>query len=94
MPSKQPLPSSEVLELAKRAAGLRQLRYRRHAHLRMAQRNVSDVDVELAVLSCTRATWRAKEENWKLSGGRDFDGDDLSLGIAVDGATVWICTVF
>jgi len=85
---------AEALAVARVAASLRLLFFSRHAEERMGQRRVRARDVSRAILSTKHATWRAKEGNWKFSGGRDVDGEDLDVGVAFEGTTVRICTVF
>jgi hypothetical protein len=71
------------------AAG--RISYSRHARERMVERNVRAQDVRAALQSASRCTatdggkWRA--------GGKDLDGDDLDLIVALESGVV-VVTVF
>jgi len=73
-----PMSAQAALAAAKAAASLRQLRHSIHASRdRMPERGVQAHDVACAIQSATQATWRPSDESWKLSGGKDLDGDLL-----------------
>ncbi len=50
-----------------KAAKLRQLEYTMHARDRMPERRVQARDVQNAVVTATRATWRDEDRSWKLT---------------------------
>lgn len=84
--------SADALRTIQGHAAVGNIRYTRHAEERMVQRNVSRGDVRSALVTATAA---AVGENgaWKVTGGADLDGDDLTVVVAIDGAAV-IVTVF
>ncbi len=57
----------------------------------MAERNVTRHDERSSLVTATRVA--ATGDAWKVTGGVDADGDDLTVVVAIDGAAV-IVTVF
>lgn len=94
MPSHE-LEPNEALATAKGAAERNQLQYTKHAQFdRMPQRRVQARDVKSAILTSKKATWRNEDKSWKLTGGRDFDGESLDVAIAIEANVVRVVTVF
>jgi hypothetical protein len=60
----------------------------------MPNRCVQARDVKSAVTSATGAQWKVKDQSWKLTGGTDFDGDQLDVAVTIDGTYVCVVTVF
>jgi hypothetical protein len=89
------LTPAEVLEQAKGAARLRQIRVDKvlHARDRSTERNVQSEDIRAAVLSSTSAEWSPAKRTWRLRGGKDLDGDALDVVLAVDENTFRVITV-
>jgi hypothetical protein len=75
------VPSSrqEALNEAKRAAIQRDVRFSRHARERMQERAAGVVDVYEAMWTATSAIQQPPRDKWKLTGGRDRDGDGLDV---------------
>lgn len=82
-----------ALEAARTAAKLRQLDYTIHARERMPERRVQARDVQNAVLTATHATWRPDDRSWKVTGGKDLDGDSLDVAVVIGGNRVRVITV-
>lgn len=72
----------EVLEQAKAAASRGLVGYSRHAHDRMNERGARAEDVLLAMKEATGATLK-DNGTWRLSGGTDWDGDELDVVLDV-----------
>ena len=72
------------------AAG--RIAYSRHADARMQERGVSRHDCRRALATATRAASQANE-TWRVTGGRDVDGDDLTVVVAIEGG-VLVVTVY
>jgi len=64
-----------------------------HAGLRMKERRATDLDVRMALLTATDALHQTGRSNWRLEGGVDTDGDELTL-ICDLGADVIVVTLF
>jgi hypothetical protein len=60
----------------------------------MQQRAAQTLDVCEAVLSATEANWSEEEGTWKLTGGKDLDGDVLDVVVVIAGNEVSVVTVF
>ena len=56
------------------------------------KRGVQVVDLYQAIRTAKEATWSDKERTWRLKGGTDTDGEDLTVVVAFDPARV--VTVF
>ncbi|MEZ4405139.1 MAG: DUF4258 domain-containing protein [Polyangiales bacterium] len=67
------------------------MRYTRHAEARMVELNVTHHDVRSSLITATKAARRG--DAWKVTGGVDADGDDLTVVVVIDSAAV-IVTVF
>lgn len=65
----------------------------RHANQRMNNRGASELDVRKALLTATAAIRQADRDNWRVEGGVDTDGDDLTL-ICDIGVDVIVVTLF
>ena len=83
----------EALERAREAAHLRRLVFLQHAQQRMRERNVRAHDVRSAIETSGEPMWRDDEQTWRFE-GRDVDGDDLAVALAIDGTNVRVVTVF
>jgi hypothetical protein len=88
------MPPAEALERAKAAARVWQVRWRRHSAARSVQRNAQAADIREAILTARTAVWRAEEDTWRLEGGRDLDGDNLTVVVAIEGNEVRLITEF
>ncbi|MBA3841196.1 MAG: hypothetical protein H0X39_00995 [Actinobacteria bacterium] len=64
-----------------------------HAIERMRDRKVKGRDLFSAIASATNAAYQAERDNWKVTGGIDADGDDLTLIVAIK-ANLIIVTIF
>lgn len=65
----------------------------RHANQRMNNRGASEPDVRKALLTATAAIRQADRDNWRVEGGVDTDGDDLTLTCDI-GVDVIVVTLF
>ena len=81
--------------MARAAARLRQLRFADpHAYERMQERGATQSDVAEAIRTATSAEPSADGPNrWRVRGGSDWDGDPLSVVIAIDGNMVTVITL-
>lgn len=59
----------------------------------MRERGATPADVKRALLTASRATWQPDHQTWKVAGGTDRDGDDLTLAVVVE-ADVVVVTLF
>ena len=76
-----PREPADVLRDASEAARLGQVFLTRHAEERMDERCVTIDDVLAALETATAAKWDAEKETWRVTGGRDLDGDELRVVI-------------
>jgi hypothetical protein len=65
----------------------------RHANQRMNDRGTTEPDVRKALLTATAAIHQADRDNWRVEGGVDTDGDDLTLVCDI-GVDVIVVTLF
>jgi hypothetical protein len=84
---------AEALEEIQRLAGLGRVVYTKHARDRMSDRGATARDVRKALLSATDATYQADRQNYRVSGGTDTDGDDLTVIVDLE-ADVIVVTIF
>jgi hypothetical protein len=85
--------SEGVIDECRMAGRLDQFRLSGHAQQRCAERGVGRNDVKQALVSCENADWQEEQKTWKITGGRDLDGDALTLAVAVQHGVV-VVTVF
>lgn len=86
--------AAEILADAKRAAGLGQVRLTRHAEQRMDERCITVGDVLSALKSARQARYQPDRGTWKLTGGKDIDGDDTDVVIEMPNPNVVVVSVF
>jgi len=84
---------AKALAQIQRLARLDQVVITSHARRRMAERDVTELDVWMALLTATAAFPQSDLDNWRVEGGRDVDGDDLTLICDLD-ADVIVVTLF
>ncbi|MCX5744645.1 MAG: DUF4258 domain-containing protein [Proteobacteria bacterium] len=65
----------------------------RHARDRLAERGASVRDLVAALLGATQASWQVDRANWRVSGGRDLDGDEMTVIVDLV-ADVIVVTIF
>ena len=93
-PSREQEDAEAVLRAVKDAARLGQLRFTNHGRERMGERSAQARDVKCAAASAVSAEWSDEHASWKITGGKDFDGDSLDIAVTVEGAVVRVITVF
>jgi hypothetical protein len=76
-----------------RLARLDRIVITRHANRRMNDRGATEPDVRKALLTSTAAIHQADRDNWRVEGGVDSDGDDLTLVCDI-GVDVIVVTLF
>ncbi len=59
----------------------------------MANRQVTERDVRSAIATATRAT-KADSPKWKLSGGKDTDGEELAVIVVLTEGRLRVVTAF
>jgi hypothetical protein len=64
-----------------------------HAYRRMVERGATDLDVQRALQTAMAALRQADRGNWRVEGGVDTHGDDLTLICDLDDDVV-VVTVF
>ena len=75
-----------------RLASLNRLVFTSHAAKRMDQRGAKREDVRAALVSATSA--RAQDRGgWRVEGGRDRDGDDLTVIVDIEDDVI-VITLF
>lgn len=84
--------ASEALRLAAEDANLRRVDLPPHARLRMRERGAQTEDVRSAMMTATKAKYDPELDRWKLTGGRDLDGDDLTVVVSL--VPTCVVTVF
>jgi hypothetical protein len=89
----EPVNDARALAEIQRLARLDRIIITRHANQRMNDRGATDPDVRKALLTATAATHQADRDNWRVEGGVDTDGDDLTL-ICDIGVDVIVVTLF
>lgn len=67
--------------------------YSDHAQVRMSERNARPSDVRHALLTATAAVRQADRENWRVLGGVDRGGDDLTAVVDI-WADLVVVTIF
>lgn len=84
--------ASEVLERARVAAARGNVGYSRHALGRMRERGAHAEDVLLAMRGATASSLK-DNGTWRLSGGKDVDGDDLDVVLDVRCDPIRVVTI-
>lgn len=104
--SAQHLTSDKVLSICRSAAKQQgNGRVRTIGHSRKKQgapwqdaggRNIQWIDLREALLTAANASWQEEKGTWKLTGGRDIDGDPLTVAVvvALDMEDVYVWTAF
>jgi hypothetical protein len=60
----------------------------------MQNRNVQASDLRHTILTAKSAKWQDDRGTWLLTGGRDTEGTELRVAVAIDQAAVLVVTVF
>jgi len=84
---------ARALAEIQRLARLGRIVITRHANQRMNDRGATEPDVRNALLTATAAIRQADRDNWRVEGGVDTDGDDLTLVCDI-GVDVIVVTLF
>lgn len=84
---------AQALAEIKRLVALDRVLYTHHAQIRMIERGARRRDVEHALLGATSATEQRDRGCWRVKGGVDLDGDDLTVVVALE-ADVVVVTLF
>lgn len=84
---------TQALAEIQRLARLGRVRFTRHAFERMDERGATLRDVVAALVSATAAVHQPDRGTWRVEGGRDRVGDDLTVVVALE-ADVVVITVF
>jgi hypothetical protein len=82
----------EVLKLAADAGERVEFRLSSHARKRMRERQVTVADVAFGLRTAARATYQPDADRWRLEGGTDVEGEELTLVIEID--PVLVVTLF
>lgn len=83
---------AKVLAEIHRLASLNRIVYTGHALARMDLRGANRKDVRSALITATSAR-RQDRGTWRVEGGRDLDGEDLTTIVDVE-ADIIIVTLF
>jgi hypothetical protein len=84
---------AKALAEIQRLAQLEQIVITPHARRQMKERGATDADVRSALLTARAALRQDDRDNWRVEGGVDTDGDDLTLVCALV-ADVIVVTLF
>lgn len=84
---------AQALAEIQRLAQLDRIRYSHHARDRMAERGAMPADVRCALVTATAAVWQAERSNWRVRGGVDRAGDELTAVVDLE-ADVIVVTIF
>lgn|GEM_PF-1808894 len=90
MKSSRQSPDAALRE-AKLVAQLNQFGLSRHATRRMQERNVTRDDIRHALRTATEATYG--DRCWRLDGGRDLGGEDLTVVLTLSGGAVVVTVI-
>lgn len=82
-----------ALAEVKRAGATRSFVVTLHARQRQGARAVQLVDIAAALSSARQATYQPDRQTWRIDGGQDLDGDDLTVIVAFEAGVV-VVTVF
>jgi hypothetical protein len=82
-----------VLAEVQRLARLDRIVVTGHARKRMADRGAVKEDLRNALLTATAAIRQPDRGNWRIEGGADHDGDDLTVIVDLE-ADVIVVTLF
>jgi len=85
--------SDAALAEIKRKATGNQVSFTGHARKRMAQRGAIARDVISALVTATSATWQTDNQNYRVEGGVDLDGDEMTVIVTIE-ANVIVITLF
>jgi hypothetical protein len=84
----------DALEAAQEAGRTgRLLWWSTHAHEQARERNVTRCDARAALASATQAIYQPENDRWRIEGGKDLDGDDLTVVVVFEGGVI-IVTFF
>ena len=84
---------AKALAEIKRLVQLGRVLFTGHARQRMADRGATVRDVLNALDTATDVTWQLDRQNWRVQGGTDLDGDDLTVIVDLE-ADVIVVTLF
>lgn len=84
---------TKALAEIQRLARLGRVVITKHASERMDQRGVKPRDVMSALVSANAAITQPDRGTWRVEGGCDRDGDDLTVVVSIE-ADVVVITVF
>jgi len=74
-----------LAEIKRIARVIRRIQPNLHALQRMQERGAVLADVQSALLTATRASWQQEHSSWRVTGGSDLDGDDLTVAVEFTG---------
>lgn len=92
-PGQSAVNDAKALAEIQRLAQLDQIEISAHAKRRMHMRGAAPRDVRKALLTATAAVHQDARGNWRLEGGVDTEGDDLTLICDIE-ADVIVVTLF
>ncbi len=84
----------ELLARIQNAARYGRIRTGNHSRESMSKRGASAEDVKRAILSATRAINQPEKGAVRLEGGKDRDGDELTVVVAEDREGLRVVTIF
>jgi hypothetical protein len=84
---------AKVLAEVQRLARLDRIIVTVHARVRMAERGVTRAHLRSALVSATAAIRQPDRSNWRIEGGADNEGDDLTVIVDLE-ADVIVVTLF
>lgn len=84
---------AKALAEIQRLAQLDRIVYSDHAQVRMVERNARPRDVRHALLTATAAVRQADRQNWRVLGGADLGGDNLTAVVDI-WADLIVVTIF
>lgn len=85
--------AADALEEARRAGATRRFVVSLHARQRQGTRSVQLGDIAAALASARSATYQADRETWRIDGGLDLDGDELTVIVVFEDGVV-VVTVY
>jgi len=80
----------EALEAAQDAGRTGRLDWTPHAYEQARKRNIKKLDARAALASATHAVYQPENDRWRIEGGQDLEGDDLTVVVVFEGLLVII----
>ena len=88
-----PVTPSQALDAVHEAGKTGRFDVSTHAKEEAAECSATRYDIQEALRTATTAIHQAGRDRWRIEGGKDLDGDDLTVVVVFEGDVV-VITVF